>query len=180
MDHLHDFFKTIDRGIHATIAGDRQPLILAGVTREVALYRSVNTYSPLLAGAVHGSPDALGVDELYRKAAALIAAYSAQAASATLREMEEAADRDLLLTDPAAVVEAARIGKVDELIVSPAAPGFDLREEMINSAALATIRKGGKIAVLSADQAVGGVAAILRFQHTEESDSGMPQHTGPA
>src|ERR1019366_2911165 len=31
-DYLHDFFKTIDRGIHATLAEDRQPLILAAVT----------------------------------------------------------------------------------------------------------------------------------------------------
>jgi hypothetical protein len=176
VDRLHDFFRAIDRGIHAILAEDPQPLILAGVTREVAIYRSGNTYSNVLAGAVHGSPEALGPDLLYSKAAALITAYSAQATAATLREMEEAAGFGLLATDPVAVVEAASRGQVDELIVSPAAPGFHQREEMVNWAALATVRGGGRISALAAPQPARGVAAILRFRSAGSGDL-LPQYT---
>jgi hypothetical protein len=180
-DYLHDFFKAIDRGIHATLAEDRQTLILAGVPRELAIYRRVNTYSTVLAGAVHGSPDALGPDALYAKASALMSAYSAEATNSTLREMEEAASCGTLLTDPAAVIEAARDGQVQELILSPAAPGFDRHEETANWAALATIRKSGKINILNASQLANGLAAILRFRpngnEAPETSGALPIET---
>ena len=59
-DYLHDYFKAVDRGIHPIPARDPQRPILAGVTRELAIYRTVNTYSPALAGAGHGSTETLG------------------------------------------------------------------------------------------------------------------------
>lgn len=90
---LHDFYKEVDRGIRATLAHDPQPLILAGVPRELAAYRKVNSYSPLLTGAIHGSPDMLGAKLLYEKATQLMASHSTMATGGTLREMEEAANR---------------------------------------------------------------------------------------
>jgi hypothetical protein len=173
-DRLHDFFKAIDRGVHPVMAQDPQPLILAAVTRELAIYRKLNTYSPVLSGAVHGSPDSLGVDVLFKKASELMSAYSGMAVDATLREMEEAASHGLLITDPAAVIEAARNGQVEELIVSPAAPGFDQHEETVNWASLATIRGSGKISIVNSPQ-VAGVAAILRFHSGDQYGNGIEQ-----
>jgi hypothetical protein len=150
VDYLHDFFKAIDRGIHPILAKDPQPLILAGVTRELAIYRTVNTYSPVLTGAVHGSTETFSASFLHAKAGELISAYSARAMNGVLVEMEEAGNRGLLVTDPAAVIEAASKGQIAELIVAPAAAGFAQREGTINWAALATIRNSGKISFLSA------------------------------
>jgi hypothetical protein len=163
-NYLHDFFKAIEHGIHPVLMADRQPLILAGVTRELAIYRRVNAYSPVLTGAIHGSPEALGMEALQTQAMELIAAYSAMATDGTLREMDEAASHSLLVTDPAEIIEDARIGQVDELIVSAAAAGLEQREDSVNWAALATIRNSGRISVLSATQLESGVAAILRFR----------------
>jgi hypothetical protein len=174
-NYLHDFFKAIEHGIHPILAEDRQPLILAAVTRELAIYRRVNTYSPVLSGAIHGSPDALGMDLLYTKAAELMSAYSALATDGTLREMDEAASHSLLVTDPAEIIEDARIGQVDELIVSPAASGCAQREDSVNWAALATIRNSGRISVLSASQLESGVAAILRFRPAETIGEQTPE-----
>ena len=67
-DYLHDFFKAIDRGIHPILTRNRKPLILAGVTRELAIYRRINSYSSVLAGAIHGSPDSLGEEILCARA----------------------------------------------------------------------------------------------------------------
>jgi len=171
----HDFFKAIDRGIHPILAKDPQPLILAGVTRELAVYRTVNSYSPLLTGAVHGSPETFAAGVLYAKAAELISAYSARAMEAVLVEMEEAGNRGLVVTDPAAVIEAASQGRIADLIVSPAAPGFAQREEAINWAALATIRNAGKIRLVSAPQPTEGVAAILRCRQAGRNESRAPE-----
>lgn len=162
-DYIHNFFRAIDRGIHPILAADHLPLILAGVTRELAIYRKVNTYAPILAGSVHGSPDSLGVQLLYEKAAALMAAYSNRASAATLMEMEEASNRGLVVSDPSAVLEAARLGQVDELIVSTGGPAPGQREETINWAALATVRNDGRIAFRTSAELQSGVAAILRF-----------------
>jgi len=170
-DYLHDYFKSIDRGIHAILAQDPQPLLLAGVARELAIYRTVNSYSPVLSGAVHGSTEKLAAGVLYAKAAELISAYSARAADTTLVEMEEAGNRGLLVTDPAAVIEAASNGQIADLIVSPAAPGFAQREDVINLAALATIRNSGKISFLTAAQPEAGVAAILRYRQTGQNSA---------
>jgi hypothetical protein len=164
VDYLHDFFKAIDRGIHPILTRNRKPLILAGVTRELSIYRRVNTYPALLAGGIYGSPESLGETFLFAKAGDLMSAYSAGTASATLRELDAAAGRALLISDPAAVAEAAAKGQVEELIVSCDAPGFDQREEMINWAALATLRNSGRINVSADLQLESGVAAVLRFR----------------
>jgi hypothetical protein len=174
-DYLHDYFKAIDRGIHPILAKDPQPLILAGVTRELAIYRTVNTYSPVLTGAVHGSPEKLASGPLYAKAVELMSAYSVRAMDATLLEMEEAGNRGLIVTDPAALIEAAGNGQIADLIVSPAAPGFAEREDAINWAALATIRNSGKISFLSAAQRADGMAAILRYRQAGPNGSTTPQ-----
>lgn len=174
-DYLHDFFKAVDRGVHAILARDPHPLILAGVTRELAIYRTVNTYSPLLTGAVHGNTETVGADVLYAKAAELMSAYAARMAEATLVEMEEAGNRGLLVNDPAAVIAAAGKGQVADLVVAPAAAGFAQREDVINWAALATIRNSGKISFSDAPQPAAGVAAILRYRRIEREGVETPQ-----
>jgi len=175
VNYLHDFFKAVEHGIHPILVADRQPLILAAVTRELAIYRRVNTYSPVLTGAIHGSPEGLGMDLLYTKASELISAYSAMTADAILREIDEAASHSLLVTDPAEIIEDARIGQVDELIVSSAASSCAQREDSVNWAALATIRNSGRINVLSASQLESGVAAILRFRAAETVPEPTPE-----
>ena len=174
-DYLHDFFKSIDRGIHGILAKDPQPLILAGVTRELAIYRSVNTYSPVLTGSVHGSVEKFATGDVHSKAVELMSAYSARAMDATLVEMEEAGNRGLLASDPAEVIEAANNGQIADLIVSPAASGFGQREGLINCAALATIRSGGKISVLTASRPGDGVAAVLRYRQAGQNDNEAPE-----
>jgi hypothetical protein len=167
---LHDFFKDVDREIRAILAHDPQPLILAAVPRELSAYRKVNSYSPLLTGAIHGSPDMLGTKFLYEKAAQLMAAHSSMATEGTLREMEEAANRGRLISDRAAIVAAANAGSIDELVVPSASPEHCHDEDVINWAALGTIRNSGRVRFLDAGQIPSGVAAILRFSHGQQYD----------
>jgi hypothetical protein len=162
--YLHDFFKDIDRGIRSVLAHDPQPLILAGVTREIAIYRDINTYSPVLTGAIHGSPFTPGPEALYRKALDLMSAYSAMAMDGAPRKLDDAASRGLLATDPVQLIRAANAGQIDELILSPNAPGFGQREELINWAALAAIRTSGTIGFLEQGGSDSGITGILRFR----------------
>jgi len=170
--YLHDFFKAIDRGIHAVLARDPHPLILAGVTRELAIYRAINTWTPLLAEEIHGNTEALAADLLSAKAAELLAEFTSNGTEAALRDMDTAAGRRLLTEDPTEVIQAAGFGQVADLIVATAAPAFAKREAFINWAALGTLRHGGKVRLLNASAPAEGVAAILRYRPPVEAREG--------
>jgi len=170
-DYLHSFFRAIDGGIAGILTKDQQPLILAGVTRELSLYRTANTYAPLLAGAVHGSPDSLGLDTLYAEASKLMSAYSAQSRDSARSVMEEAAGQRLIVRDSVEVIEAVRTGRVETLIVSADTAGSAQREEVVNRALIATIRDSGDVRLLNAAELPEGMAAVLRFGVREEADA---------
>jgi len=162
--YLRDFFKMINRAIQPILAGSGDPLILAAVPRELAIYRDVNTYALLLEQAIQGSPESLGEgrseDRLHKAALEFVAANSAHTADQARQEMDAAAGRGLLVTDLAAIHEAARIGQVERLFVE-ANP--QANEDSINRTALAVIRNSGTVVCSEALDAPG-VAAILRYR----------------
>lgn len=163
--HLHDYFRTINRALLPVFAHHPDfPLIIAAVPRELALYRTVNTYAPLVEEAIHGNADALGFERLHKEALALVAAHGPRRAEATARELDNAAGRKLLLTDGAAIAKAAAQGQVARFYFNR-----DLRNDpALNSIALAVLRDSGE--VISSEGAIpqGGAAAILRYRSAEE------------
>jgi hypothetical protein len=172
--HLHDYFKTIDRAIHPIMGrngGD--PLVLAAVPRELALYRTVNAYTPLAEESIHGSPDALGHERLHKDALEVVAAHTLTAMDKIRKEMDVAAGRRLLLTDPAEVLAAARLGKVARFFINREATEGGTKalenEEVINSAALAVIHNSGTVVCCEGQVAPDQVAAILRYRTEDEN-----------
>jgi hypothetical protein len=166
--YLHDFFKAIDRGIHPLLAHDPHPLILAGVTRELAIYRKVNTWVPLIAEEIHGSTETFAPDFLLAKGAELACAFAVNGTEAVLRDVDIATRRGLVEADPEAVIAAAGQGQIAELIIETTAAGLAKREAFINWSALATIRNGGKIRFVNAALPGEGIAAILRYRAPAE------------
>lgn len=162
VDRLHDFFSAVDRGIRPLLLSDRQPLMLAGVTRELSLYGRVNTYSPIVEQAIHGSPEQLTLAQLHERAMALSCCYSAGAPHKDMRDMEDAEGRGLLADNVEDILEAAELGRVDHLLLSLPCEPAD--EEALNSAALSTIRHSGRISVLDGSLLRTSAAAILRFR----------------
>jgi hypothetical protein len=159
---LRDFFKEIDRGIRPLLNADPQPLILAGVAREVSLYREVNTWRPLVAGAVHGSYKAAEPRVLFARAVQVLAEHR-QTSAESGRDMESAANRGLFLTESSELVRAAHTGRVDSLFIEPEAPGFIGHESMVNSVALATIRNKGNVSIVHGLPLPEGYGAVLRY-----------------
>ena len=172
--HLHDYFKAIDRAIHPIMGrngGD--PLVLAAVPRELALYRAVNTYSPLVEESIHGSPDALGFERLHKTALELVAAHSLHAMDHYRNDMDAAAGRKLLLTDLSLVMEAARLGRVSRFFINREATAGGTKalenEELVNSVALAVLNHSGTVVCCESQLPAGGVAAILRYRTEGET-----------
>jgi len=68
-DELKRFFREVDDSVSDYIGGEDVPLVLAGVSEYLPLYRSVNSYPHLIEDEiVSGNPEPLGVDELHDEA----------------------------------------------------------------------------------------------------------------
>lgn len=160
--YLHDFFKKIDRAIQPILAASGDPLILAAVARELAIYRELNTYPLLAEQTIHGSPEALGEARLLRAAMDIVQERAARKAEEARAEMDRAAGRGRLTTDLAVIEEAARNGRIERLFVEPNPAA---NEDRINRAALAAIRNSGAVAIC--DSLDTSVAAIMRYRATE-------------
>lgn len=156
--YLHDYFKMIDRSIRPILEPGDNPLILAAVTREIATYRSVNTYRRLLAPAIEGSPDVLSRVHLFAKARQILASNYFYSTETLHRDMEEAGGRGRVLQDVEAIHRAAQIGT---------------NEDWINSAALAVIRHSGTIHCVKPGELAKGLAAILGYQTSEAEPSSL-------
>ncbi len=160
--YLHDYFRKIDRAIQPILCATGDPLIIAAVERELAIYREINTYPALLGQTIHGNPDSLGENRLHKAALELMAASSPRTAEDGRREMDKAAGRGLLLTDLAAIEKAAGIGQIERLFVEP---NPKANEDQINRAVLEVIRNSGT--VVCGENLETSVAAILRYRVTE-------------
>jgi hypothetical protein len=165
--YLHDFFKTIDRGIRPMLTHGNlnapDPLILVAVPRELAIYRDVNSYTGLLAEGIHASGGALSDAELH-KAALGVLARDGRAAEKAARELDTAAGRGLAVANMGELLRAAALGQVEHLYFAPAALG-DGRVDatLLNEAALAVLRGAGL--VYCADAVNGkGFTAVLRYR----------------
>lgn len=172
--YLHDFFKSIDRGIHPLLSRDPHPLILAGVTRELAIYRRINTWSPLIPEEVRGSAEAFAHDFLHGKAAEIAGAFAANGSAATLHDIEMASRRGLAERDPEAIIAAAGAGRIAELVIETTEAMLPAREAFLNWNALATIRNGGRIRFVKAALPGEGVAAILRYRAPAPGETVAP------
>lgn len=155
--YLHDFFKAVDRGIHGLLAAaGHDPLVLAAVTRELAIYKEINTWQFLLDESIHGSPDSLGNHRLFSAAADLVA-KSAPVNGRSHQDVEAAAGRGLLLRELPEILEAARNGQVARLLIPPTGHHDSAA---LNSAVLAVLAHRGNLAA----DAGTGLSAVLRYR----------------
>jgi len=177
-EYLTHFFKAVDSGVNAILRNDPAPLVVAGVKYEVAIYRRVNTYHRLLDRMIDGSPDGLPSRTLHERAMEVVMQTPSEPLQKSLAHIEKHRDNSRVSTNADAVVRAAWQGRVSDLLVSDGAERWgkwneekqDIEpaaqpEELLNAAAVQTIRHGGQAFVLRpSDMAIPAeLAAALRF-----------------
>lgn len=178
------YFLQVERGVRAALAGEHAPLLLAGVAYLLPIYHEVNAYPHVLLEGIAVNAARLAPQDLLARAWTLVEPLFRQPAL-------EAADRYRLLagTRPARVsahlrtiVLGAGAGQVETLFVGQghhqwgqfdrASGAITLREEpaagdvdLVNAAAVDTIRHHGAVYVAAADQMPerARLAAILRY-----------------
>ncbi len=180
-EYLAHFYKQVDRGVNECLRGKTEPLLLASVEYENALYRTVNKYPHLLDEHVEGAPNSLKSGEMHARAIdALLGAYKAKVDHALAEYNHKvgggASNR---LKD---IIPASYDGRVLTLLVSDSVEttgAFDEEthsvkgrqtggpedEDLVNDAVVQTILHGGQPLVVPNGKMPNGtpLAAIYRF-----------------
>ncbi len=180
-DRLIHFFRTVDRGVADSLRGQRAPLIVAAVDYLFPIYQEANTYPHLLDEEIGGNPDLLSPDTLQAAAwkivdkrlreteARAFAMYNEHVntplTSANLREILTAAEQGLVrfLFLPSTGERWGRPAFPETVHVHAEHEAGD--EELLNLAAILTLRHGGLVHVVPREQLREGAdaAAVFRF-----------------
>lgn len=163
-ERLRHFLKEVEKGVTAILRQDGEPLIVAGVEYEVAVYRRLNTYPLLLEQSLHGSPDGLTAQVLHERAWEIVNQCPSQPLKKALAEYEKHGGTSRVSGEPGVVAEAALEGRVASLFIAESA-GSDQPDDPLNIAAIETVLHGGSAFELKpAEMSLKGpVAALLRF-----------------
>ena len=175
--YLAHFFKEIDKAVTSLLRGETCPLVLAGVEREIAIYRRVSSYRPTLDKAAIGSPDGMPDRELHERAMEAIMSTFTDPLRKAISDIREYAGTARASTDPRTIVQAAFQGRVLDLLIASNAECWgawneemqdveaeNAREELLNAASLQTIRDGGRAFVLRESDMPAGAAAAALFR----------------
>ncbi len=178
---LAHFYKQVDHGINECLRGKTDPVVLAGVEYELAIYRPLNKYPHLAAESVEGAPNSLKSGGMHARALhALARCYDKKiedelaeynhkvggGASNRLKDIIPAAHDGRVLTLLVSDT-AERIGAFDEETdsVKGRETGGSEDEDLVNNAVVQTILHAGHVFVVPNSKMPNGtpLAAIYRF-----------------
>lgn len=176
------YFQKLDTGVQELLAGERAPLVLAGVDYLLPLYREANTYPHLIEDGVEGNPDNLSAKELHQRAWAIIRPRFLEEREEAAKRFRQLADTEGASDDLAEIVPAAYHGRVQTLFVAldvqqwgafdPATNEVRLHQaadpgdqDLLDLAAVHTLLNGGSVYAVEAERvpAGGSLAALFRY-----------------
>ncbi len=163
-EYLQQYFRIVDRGLRPLLGN--MPLLLAGVHEDVTAYRRLATNTCILETEIGGNIDFLSPSEIASLATEAALAHYQLCGELVLRTHREMRHRERTLTDPAAILDAARAGRIHQLC---AAGNFDPErtssDDPLNTAIAETLRHNGEVFLLAPHSMPKGqvLAAILRY-----------------
>lgn len=189
-EFLLDFFQELDKGVNAALRQSTDPLIVAGVEHEIALYRRANTYPHLIEPGVHGSPDGLEGGEIHRRALELLEQREAANGTEVPADFDKRVGTGHASIHIQEIVTAAWEGRVSHLYLQQNASYtgvFDpVRQrvkhtddplespvDLVESAAEQTILHGGEVKILAGTAMPSGVpvCALMRYAAATPAES---------
>jgi hypothetical protein len=116
---LERYFHEIDTNLMNLIGGDQAPLVLAGVERNVGLYRQVSSYKRIPDGFIDGNPEQMSAKQLHAQALAIVEPYVRQQEEMARQQIDKLGGTVRVTTDPCQIIPAARNGRIDTLFLRP-------------------------------------------------------------
>jgi hypothetical protein len=178
------YFQQVNHGVCHALRDEHAPLLLAGVSYLLPIYRAANSYAQLDEDAIAVNVDDLRPQELHAQAWALVARRFERARAAALEryQMLRGTKTALATSYLRAILPAAYSGRVDTLLVAtgerrwgsfdPDSGALAVHEhagpgdaELLNLAVVQTIRHGGAVHVVAPEQMpdAAPLAAIMRY-----------------
>ncbi len=176
---LGRFLRAVDDGVRHLTAGGGEPIVLAGVERDLAAFREVSRTEGLLSEAVTGNCDHKSPDELHSAAWPIVSARFEMALNGVRDAI--AAGNGSAETHLAAAHVAAEQGRVESLVVAlgvqlwgrageDSAPEAHAERlpgdrDLLDAVAIETMRHGGSVHAVDPSAVPGGghLAALLRW-----------------
>jgi hypothetical protein len=123
-ERVLQYLRKVDRALGEVLAGERGPMVLAAVEHLAPLWRKANTYPHLVDETLAGSPEELGLHELYARAWAVVEPLFLQAQREAAARYDRLAGTGLTSQDPREIIRAAEDGRIDTLFAArhPARP----------------------------------------------------------
>jgi hypothetical protein len=180
-DRLIHYFRDVDRGIAESLKGQQAPLIVAAVEYLLPIYKAANTYPHLLEDGIPGNPDLLSPFALHAASWRIVEKHLSEAQARAFEVYSAHINSPRTSSNLRKVVASAAQGLVRFLFVPPEAeqwgslvppetvhvhdkpePGDD---ELLNLAAILTIRHGGQVYVVPPGELPegAGIAAVFRY-----------------
>lgn len=185
-DQLKRFFRRIEESVSDYIGGEKIPLVLAGVSEYLPIYKQENSYPFLIdSDIVAGNPEPLSAQELHRKGWEVVESVLHERQQQELERFEDLIyqNGDLASDDFHEIIPACAYSRVDTLFVpmgqyrwgrfNPETNTVEVHEsqqpgdgDLLNYAALQSFLSGANVHVLRSETMPGGrsVAAIFRYE----------------
>lgn len=181
-ENIKAFLRMVDKGLKDILNDESSPLVPAGVSYVVSLYRDVASYPHITEDFIEGSPDRVSAEELLQKAKVIVEPIFKKEEDEARRKFEA-----LLGTGKASslleeVVPAACSGRVDILFVPSGkqvwgkwdketqkvaltAKSEPASRDLLDLAAVETLKGQGRVYVVRPEDMPSGgdVAAIFRY-----------------
>jgi hypothetical protein len=114
---LERYFREIDTNLLNLIGGDQAPLVLAGVERNVSLYRQVTSYKRVPEGVIDGNPELMSAKQLHAQAVAIVEPFLRKQEEIARHQLDKLGGTGRVSTDPREIIPAAQRGRIDSLFL---------------------------------------------------------------
>ena len=123
--HLKAYFDVVDSGVATLLKNEKRPLLLAGVTELIPIYREANQYNHLIEDRyVSGNVDEMATADLYQKAMEALGDYFSGQRKRDHELFSLNFAKGEASTDIRTIVPAAINGRIAVLWVNPDARGY--------------------------------------------------------
>jgi hypothetical protein len=114
---LERYFREIDTNLLPLLASEEAPLVLAGVERNVGLYRCVSAHRRIPERFIDGNPELMSAKQLHSAALEIVAPYVGQQEEQARQQIERLGGTERVATDPEQIIAAAQNGRIDTLFL---------------------------------------------------------------
>jgi hypothetical protein len=183
-DELIPYFRRIDAALQEMFGIERNPLVFAGVEYLFPLFKEASNYETLVDEPITGNVDRVRPEELHAQAWPLVKGRFERIRNSELERLAAESDPKPHSHDLREILQGAHVGQVETLFLAERADifghvDFDQEgngvqntsdgegEDLLNVAAVETLRTGGKVFTVGDDALPQGtpIAARLRWAH---------------